>query len=306
MLKSLENPPSAGDPLFWTDFVELRALIHPDRCYSRGDLAGLLKRNRDTSHNRDTADEARWRDLITFAGTRAVNFGDSYPFRPSPDNDTLEFVPTDSEEERAYLSLLISSLMRHVPPNHQGAVGRYFEQVSFAIFQRLMPSGTEVHPTWASGGEEARYTGPLFNKMQSIACDIRCKPNFEERDFKQSDTGDGGIDLIAWHPMGDKREGLPIAFAQCGCSKDQWTFKQLEASPSKHFRHLPVMHQWATYYFLPLDLRHSDGDWAYKSDIAQAIIVDRLRLVRLSKQYQLFGEWPELPLLKDVRELSYA
>ena len=78
--------------------------------------------------------------------------------------------------------------------------------------------------------------------MLCIAHDIRCAPNFEAKDFKPTDTGDGGIDLIAWHPMEDQREGIPLAFAQCGCSTTDWTFKQLEASPAAHRHHLPVMH----------------------------------------------------------------
>lgn len=307
MLQSLEAPPSSADPLFWTDFVELRALIHPDRCYSRGDLLGLLKRNRDTSPARSApGDEARWRDLINFAGARTQEFGLAYPFSVSDDCDTLAFSGAESVEQHAYLRLLMSSLMRHFPRTRTSEIGRFFEEVSHAVFRRLMPEGTQVHPTWASGGEEARYKGPIFEKMTMIAKDIRCSANFQERDFKPNDTGDGGIDIIAWHPMADDREGIPLAFAQCGCSKDDWKFKQLEASPAKHYRQLPAMHAWATYYFLPLDLRHADGDWAYKSDIGQAIIVDRLRLLRLSQQFNLLNEWPGLDVLDEVSRLKVA
>ena len=98
---------------------------------------------------------------------------------------------------------------------------------------------------------------------------------------------------------------MPISFAQCGCSKDEWRFKQLEASPSKHFTHLPVSHPWATYYFMPLDMRHPDGGWANASDIGQAIIVDRLRLVRLASQYSLHDTLPPLPLLNAVKGIAY-
>lgn len=306
MLLSLESPPASADPLFWTDYAELKALIHPDRCYSRGDLMGMLKRNRDTAANRSGHDESRWRDIIGFAGTRAKAFGGAYPFAISDDLDTLELQFDDSPEQTAYLQLLLSALMRHVPYNRRGEVGRFFEMASHTVFERLMPEGTQVHPTWASGGDGLRYQGTLFEKMKRVASDIGCSANFAERDFKPNDTGDGGIDIVAWHPMADEREGKPIAFAQCGCSKEDWKFKQLEASFAKHSRNLPVMHPWAAYYFMPLDLRHSDGDWAYKSDIGQAIIVDRLRLIRLSAQYKLFAEWPDMPLLDDVKVLTCA
>lgn len=304
MLLAMETPPSAADPLFWTDFVELRALVHPDRCYSRGDLAGLLHRNQDTAVNRTANHESRWDDVIRFVDTRLYEFGDAYPFRVSSDRDTLELVADTTAKNEAYLKLLLSSLMRHAPHNRRAELGRFFEQASHTVFCKLMPEGSTIHPCWASAGASAHYTGTLYNKMTRLAADIRCNPNFKARDFKPNDTGDGGIDIVAWHPMEDERDGMPMAFAQCGCSKEDWSFKLLEASPAKHYRHFPVMHRWATYYFMPLDLRHADGDWAYKSDIGEAIVVDRLRLLRLGIQNELIDSWPALPLLSEVRLLN--
>lgn len=305
MLEALESPPSNSAPLFWADYAELRALIHPDRCFSRGDLTGLERRMRGTSDHGFPV-ESRWRDLINFAGVRHHEFGDSYPFTVSDDEDTLALTCDGTIKQTTYLRLLLASLMRHVPKNERGTLARNFEETCFAIFSKLMPEGAEIRATWANGGAEAPYQGTLQQKMQQIASDLRCTANFKGRDFSAGDFGDGGIDLISWHPMADEREGMPISFAQCGCSKSDWRFKQLEASTSKHHRHLPVMHPWACYYFLPLDLRHPDGDWAFKSDIGEAIIVDRLRLIRLATQYRLHDTLPELTMLDDVSALSYS
>lgn len=305
MLDALEIPPSSSDPFFWTDFAELRALVHPDRCFSRGDLTGLERRRRDTGASH-FATETYWRNLINFAGVRAHEFGSSYPFAISDDEDTLEFHFDGSCEQTTYLQLLLASLMRHVPAASRAELARHFEQTCLSVFKKLMPEGAEVRATWAHGGEEAPYKGALFEKMRSLAEDLRCTANFKERDFKPNDSGDGGIDLISWHPMADERAGMPIAFAQCGCSKDEWRFKHLEASPAKHYAHLPTMHPWATFYFLPVDLRDADGGWAYESDIGQAIVVDRLRLVRLASQFNLHATLPMLPLLDVVRAMNYA
>lgn len=306
MLQALEDPPKTADPFFWADFAELRALVHPDRCFSRGDLASLAQRMRDTASDRGFNHETRWRDLVSFAGARGQAFGAAYPFRVSDDDDTLELAVDNNAAQRTYLQLLLASLMRHVPLTRRGELARFFEMTCHAVFSHLMPKGSEIRATWANGGAEAPYTGTLFQKMQQVAQDIRCMANFTERDFKPTDTGDGNIDLIAWHPMADTRPGIPIAFAQCGCSKDDWRFKQLEASYAKHGWRLPVMHPWAAYYFLPIDLRHADGGWAYQGDIGQAIIVDRLRILRLTSQYDLHEKLPELPLLADVQAMSYA
>jgi hypothetical protein len=302
MLQDVNVTPSKADPLFWADFVELRALIHPDWCFSRGDLAGLQQRNRDLGWGGFDV-ENRWRDISDFAGVRRLEFGDSYPFCVSDDEDTLTFEWDGRPSQRAYLALLISACLRHIEDGRRGEITRAFEETSLSVFSRLMPSGSEIHATWAHGGMAAPYQGSLHAKMLQLANDLRCKPNFEARDFKANDSGDGGIDIVAWHPMADGRDSMPIAFAQCGCSKDEWRAKQLEASPAKHYRHFPVMHPWATYYFLPQDLRWSDGDWAYKSDIGQAIIVDRLRLLKLAEQYGLFPDFPATPFVDEVMAL---
>lgn len=304
-LEALERPPNSAEPLFWCDFLELRALIHPDRCFSRGDLVGVEQRHHGTTKSENSI-ETRWHDLMNFSETRLKEFGNSYPFSISNDRDTLEFSFNETPQEMTYLRLLLAALMRHIPKSLRNELARNFEETCFMVFSKLMPSGSEIRATWASGGAEAPYRGSLFEKMKKIAEDLRCEPNFKSRDFNQKDTGDGGIDLISWHPMTDHRKGMPISFAQCGCSKDDWKFKQLEASTAKHYSHLPVMHPWACYYFLPLDFRHSDGGWAYESDLGQTIIVDRLRLIRLTNQYQLNEQLPSFDKINDILEIKYS
>jgi hypothetical protein len=196
--------------------------------------------------------------------------------------------------------------LRHVNRNHHNELTKSFEAACFSVFIRLMPQGSVFKCTGAGHTGEHSYTGNLFNKMKKIAEDIRCTANFKESDFKPKDSGDGGIDLLAWHPMGDNSPGMPIAFAQCGCSKEDWSFKQLEASPAKHRTRLPVMHTWSTYYFLPLDLRDQSGGWARASDIGEAIIVDRHRLLKLIDQYQLSKEMPDWLIVEKALALSIA
>ena len=288
----MEIPPSSSDIFLWTDYIELLAITHPDRCYSKGDLSGLARRIK-SSTKRVINYEERWRDIINFAGTRHEAFAEFYPFNISADQDTVSFDFKKSPEHQSYVGLLIASSLRRVAVG-MSDITLQFEEASLEVFKSLQPIGAEVHATWAGAGADAKYQGNLYKKMQAIAADLRCKQNFEVADFNERDTGDGGIDLIAWHPMEDIREGMPISFAQCGCSKSDWTFKHVEAHPIKHRRQLPVMHPWAAYYFMPLDLRRSDGDFAKKSDIGEAIIVDRLRILRLARKYDALKNFPAM------------
>ena len=297
MLQNIDVLPDGTDAFFWSDFAEFRALIHPDKCFSRGDMKRQADQNAVFDRVIDAED--RWRSLIDFCGIRCHEFKDDYPFEISPDRDTLLLRASDTPARRLYLALLIASLLRQIKNTRKNGIARAFEEACLHVFSCLMPEGSEIRATWAAGGEAAPYTGHLYEKMIAVARDIRGNPNIKPRDFKENNTGDGGIDLIAWHPMGDERKGIPIAFAQCGCSRNDWTFKQAEASPFQHGNKFSVHHEWATYYFMPLDLREFDGDWAYASKIGRVIMVDRLRMTRLAKQYSLY---PQLPAFDFVDE----
>ncbi len=304
MLADLDIPPRSGNSYEWADFAELRAVAHPDHCFSKGDLDGIARRGKDTGGGFDV--ETGWRDIINTIGNRCVVFAGSYPFTLSDDNDTIFLQNPEYEAENMYLGLLVAACMRNIVKSHQGAVARAFEQISLKVFSSLMPPGSEVRATWAQAGEDAPYVGSLYEKLIQIARDIRCNPTFKAEDFSDRNTGDGGIDIIAWHPMSDARDGIPIAFAQCGCSKDGWGHKQFDAAPARHQSRLPARHLWANYYFLPVDLRRSDGDWAHKCDLAAAIFVDRLRLLGLAAEFGLFGEMPEMPFIANALAAHYA
>lgn len=307
MLDNLESLPS-NDEFFWADFIEIRALVHPDKCFSRGDLDSVM-RAQPEENGREAARE-KWKLASDFIIQRQHIFGDSYPFRLSEDKDTLSLKSADDEEltsiQDLYLSLLLCANIKYIPRGRRAEITRSFECISLPIFKSLMPRGVVVQPNWAGGGEEAPYRGNLLEKYQAIGRDIRCQTvNFRARDFKPGDHGDGGLDIIAWHPMGDNRDSIPIAFVQCGCSQKDWVAKQLEASPAKLLSKLPVTHPWATYYFLPQDLRWMDGDWAYKADIGSAILVDRLRLINLARENDLLEQLPPRPYLNEAIEMEY-
>ena len=323
-MDTLDIPPSGSDSFLWTDFAELRALVHPDREFSQTDLEAVANRRRDLQDENEFGDfdqdayrrkkrgfnvEQRWQEIANFVRRRQDDFGDSYPFYLSEDKDTIEVKQETFEcQQVAYLGLLVASSLRLIKDNRRDEITRTFERFSYTIFSHLMPTGSVVKPTWAQGGADVSYQGSLYQKMLKIASDIRCeKPNIEQADYNSRNRGDGGIDILAWHPMADTRAGIPIAFAQCGCSPEDWRFKQSDCSWDRHHWKLPVIHPWANYYFMPLDLRRpEDGDWAYKNEIRTAIIVDRLRLLRLTSQYKLYDQLPAMPFIDEVIALRYS
>ncbi|MBK7415864.1 MAG: hypothetical protein IPJ38_12850 [Dechloromonas sp.] len=101
MLQNIDVLPDGTDAFFWSDFAEFRALIHPDKCFSRGDMKRLADQNAVFDRVIDAED--RWRSLIDFCGIRCHEFKDDYPFEISPDRDTLLLRASDTPARRLYL-----------------------------------------------------------------------------------------------------------------------------------------------------------------------------------------------------------
>lgn len=306
-LERLDILPSVTDIYSWSDYFELRSLVHPDKCYTRGDFFTLVSQLESIGQSVPDAAEV-WRDVKEFIRNRIIVFGDAYPFSIEGRDEDVIALPDEpySESQRLYLTMLICASMAYVKRagGYVQSLGRLFEECSLEIFSHLVPVGSEIHPAWAGPGGVARYTGTLPEKFRTIAKDIRAYPTFQDRDFSKNDHGDGGIDIVSWHPMGDERVAIPTALAQCGCSREAWRTKHVAASPTMLRNKLNVFHQWATYYFMPIDLRAADGDWAHKSDFGDAILVDRLRIILLAEQYGLNATMPIKTIVDEAAALN--
>lgn len=324
ILDAKMSRPNGSDLYIWCDYIELRCLVDKDRRLSRGRMQELLHDTAqmygektdadvvnpvevDQLHDGDlddldgldgmppdgghiaTRNEMRVAGWFTNLAFRAKTFGDAYPFRLSADGQELEALQVDTPLRLLYVQMLMSASLRLVPKKRHDELTESFEETSHEIFKQLMPMGWEVHRFGAKG--VSRYEGLLFDKLKALVKDLRGKLHLEAKDFKPNDRGDGGLDLVAWHPMaGDERDGLPIALAQCGCTSDGdgWSKKSLEAAPAKLRPHIHLLHPWSTYYFMPHDLTEATGtriDWQQRSNLTETIVIDRSRLIRLAKLY---------------------
>lgn len=328
ILDSKMSRPTGSDLYIWCDYIELRCLVDKDRRLSRGRMLELLDDTAQMYGEQTDADVVNPVDPVDaaipapdgdgddldvldgvppgggYVGTRnemrvagwfknlafrAKTFGDAYPFKLSADGQELEALPVDTPLRMLYVQMLISASLRLVPKTRHDELTESFEEASHEIFKQLMPMGWEVHRFGAKGA--SRYEGLLFDKLKALVNDLRGKLHLEAKDFKPNDRGDGGLDLVAWHPMaGDERDGLPVALAQCGCTSDgaEWSMKTLEASPARLKPHIHLLHPWSTYYFMPHDLTEAVGtqiDWQHRLKLTETIVIDRSRLIRLAKLY---------------------
>lgn len=311
ILHNLTSPPRAqpSELYRWCDYIELRCLTHIDRRFSRDAFAEVIEETRDTTVDIDPlaidteddgpirpegadaekdAEEEKAANYFKHFRWRKAAFGPNWPFSIDAYANEIRLKDELEPIHYLYLNLLLAASLRYSPKGRWRDLTGRFERLSLSIFRKLMPAGAQVHAFGAAEGE--RYRGHLYERLQALCRDIRGTLILKPAHFNKHDAGDGGLDIVAWHDLGDERDRIPISFAQCGCTADGWPNKMLEASPDKLSGNLHVPHKWATYYFMPLDLgTEIDGcmDWQLKNDMGSAIVIDRLRLIHLADQAEL-------------------
>lgn len=311
----------------WCDYVEMRCLIHPDRRFSRDNLvegfgeAADIDTTEYLDIGNDEGDEV-FQPLSTddtnaattdrheaFSARcfrqlhwRSKAFGADWPFVIDPADGEVKVRSGDRTARHwLYLQLLLCASLSYCPSKRRANLTGPFEALSLHVFRHLMPVGSEVHEFGT--GRAKRYTGHLYDRLVALARDLRGVFKLQREHFARNDVGDGGLDLVAWHGLGDHRDGIIAALAQCGCTADGWPLKMQSASPDRLSGQLSVGTSWATYYFMPLDLAdeiNGNMDWQQKSDMATAIVIDRLRFLRLADADALLTQGILQPAL--VRE----
>lgn len=314
--------PPLSDDYAWLDYYELMCLTSKDKSLSKGDIIEDLESIKDVapqlllmacneeyidSEEGDDEDldedsieiddrldellgrkENEARGIIYGIQFRKKYFSDWYPFDIRGDaNDEIYFSEL-TDKHKLYIQLLISSCLRMIPSTRWNELTEPFEVISHKVFSLLMPSGWEVHQFGAKGVK--RYKGSLYEKLKCLAQDIKANFVAKKRYFKPNNNADGGLDLVAWHPLCDLRSGIPAAFAQCGCTLDGWPDKSLQASPARLKNILVPLVPWTTYYFMPHDLLlEIDGrqDWQRGNDITECVFIDRLRILKLVDFYKV-------------------
>lgn len=311
LFQNLETLPRLNQTHQWADYIELLALTSEDQAFSQGglqetececedlavdmdDVDSDQESTQSADSNNDEKINRRWAEIKICLHSRCLRFGKSWPFELRED---VLYVKVDSENSlhRLYVSLLLASALRFIPDNRRKNITASLEEIGYRIFCKLMPvtqqNGADawtIKPFGAHQQITDGYQGKLFSKIAKLADDLNAKLTAEEDQFDPRDTGDGGLDVVAWHPMGDKLGHIPVAFAQCGCSLESLQHKQYEAHPVNWRNKLLPQHPQACYYFAPHDLRKNSGYW--DEQLGEVIMLDRTRILYLAKLYQLPAE----------------
>ena len=296
MLQDIDVVPKGLDATYWADYIEFRALVNVDKNFTMAEFDTAFQGNEGDTDSDDKSDPDKgrsralnkWNNALNLCRQRQKFFlPRAYPFKiPSDENDIILLKERLTGSQKAYLFLLVCSSLKYINPSKTNIIAREFEKACLSIFKYCLPEGATVKGNWANPnpGEDC-YTGTLPDKLKAIAKDIKCSGDaINEDDYDPRDTGDDGIDLVAWHGMYDDRPGIPIAVGQCGCSRTEWQFKQFEASWYRHKTTFPLISPWMNFYFCPLDLWKERGKWRKGAKIKDAVFVDRYRILKIVQE----------------------
>ena len=155
-----------------------------------------------------------------------------------------------------------------------------FEHISTLVLKAFLPSHAQVYHFGKSSYADDRYTGHLTNKLDQLASDVKCQTAYVEEDFADQDTGDGGLDVVAWVPFpgdNDNFMNIQVYLGQCAIGKD-WVGKQTDVEKMKNNIHFPL--GTVSVMFVPHDLRKENN--LFKGNrICTHIMFDRFRLMGL-------------------------
>lgn len=264
------DKPRDSDIHTLADFSELLCLVTQDRVCSRETISDQIK---DVGESK--AREADLNDCFSHLEWRSQAFGEYYPFTVDSSSKIFSAPEELTDKQRLYTLLLLCANLPFL--ENRETITDAFERVAFVALKASWPMPANIK---AFGKNETDYTGAKWERINTLATQIGGRGLCSETTFRGRDTGDGGIDLVAWLGMDEfESRNIPSALGQCACSRTDWVSKQTEISRDRLNNFIHPSHPWMQLIFIPHSFRNNHGAWAVDGEIAATIIFDRLRIL---------------------------
>jgi len=299
ILLNIDSPPSDAPfrAHYHADFIELRSLINNDMGVEVNAVIDLYesepsKAKLDNLLNLNC-------ECLGIIKYRENEYGqDHYPFHLSSANN-LQLKEDLNNAQKLYIFLLLCSCSSNLSSSHASDVRRDFERISKEVLSKYLPSNSICHIMGKSGIEEQRYKGHITDKLTLLAKDLQTSAIFESHFFSAQNSGDGGLDVVAWLPFsGDSSlKFTQFYVAQCATGRD-WTKKQDE--PDKLKKYIKTPDSFNKCLFIPYDGRNSDGRFNQQADILSDIVFDRLRMLHISDELDFINDIPSITIVNDL------
>lgn len=292
----LQRLPQSHDEHLWADYVELLCLADIDGEVSRSDVLDRVKDLMDISISDTTEDSqdigqstaqksdrwmARSKDWYRHLSYRQSAFGASYPFMVDPAGPTLIRRTPMTQRRKAYVFLLLASSLGHIGRVKWNSISASFEYLSRNALKSYMPKSARVHVFGSNIlNRSGKFSGLLWKKVKNLADELDERVLVKEAKFRPTDTGDHGLDVFGWVPIGDHQRGRLLVFAQCTSQLD-WSSKQYQSSFDNWREIISLMSKPTNMIIIPYCFRDPAGQWFDELSIVDTVLVDRVRLIHL-------------------------
>lgn len=312
-------PKEETDYNVWADYIELLAMLHPDRKLSIETIKDrLLDENDDNvkkalrqintmskkviTANIDKIAEDQFEDdndpedeqkiktaiigVVDYLKCRKSIISDYYPFEID-NRYSISLKKELNNKHKIYIILLISSLIRVITrkDGFSYRITHRFENLCEYPFSLLIPQ-LATKQFFGAGGSTEEGNEPIgqlfYDKVKSLANNLHLPlhPDFTHQSAGIHNVGDGGLDWVAWMPFADNLDMLPTYFAQCACGTD-WEDKLFDANKSKWAQFILFSYDYQLFHFIPKSYRELDNKWLNKTKLHSVILIDRFRIIEL-------------------------
>jgi hypothetical protein len=295
-IANLEKSPLQQNEYSWADYIELLAFQNPDKEMSKADLLNRIQERKDfgeiDSIAQPTApDEARRDDRLSqFVNDcfrnleyRLGAFGDAYPFILTEKGKILRRKEQMLPLNKLYTFLLLAANLKYIAVKQRNDITAMFEIISLeALKNYLSRNASTIHFGTNPYNTNSRYKGKLSKRILNLAADLNEQAKVSEEDFDSRNTGDAGLDLVAFFPFQDNVQGMLYIFCQCACTED-WESKQHDCSFQAWDNKIMFTSFFSHMVLIPFCYRNATGTWFDHLQIKKSILVDRVRLINLLK-----------------------
>ena len=323
--KPFQAPPSLKhSELFrWADYFELACLYNSDKSISKGDIycimEPLLRDSIIDKEEFESSDDCSDKDIFPPNETkndqyrffcdelfkmleyRAWVYKAFYPFKIKEGN-LLELKPSLQIKCKLYIYLLSCSNLSFFK-DAQSKLTTDFEILSKESLKRFVSSKAEIHH-FGANVRPSSYTGNLYSKIVKLAEDLNCDLIAQKEDFSSKDSGDGGLDIVAWYPFKDLKWSRFIILAQCKCS-EEWVDLRFSSSLEAWQGKIRFTNPINNMTFIPMCYRRCNGAWHKNHNVSGTILIDRQRLIDcLGDNVDFFKKYNSLKYVDEIVGLN--
>lgn len=321
--KNLSLPKLNSDPNHWADHIEFLCFISEDHYASEKQISDRIldeNSNNAIAALNDIADEdeilelvddlvdttpiaedeivddsqndsaltdkisSKVSEIFDVIFARQVHYGDDYPFYVTHNEILLK--DNLSIQQKTYLILLSSSLLRLATKSGVNKLGHLFEKLCGPVFKQLLPAHSDAYFFGSGSGEGSEFTGNLYGKVIKLCQKLHVpeSSNFTLQNIGVHNVGDGGLDWVGIFDFVDSQSSQPVFFGQCACGTTDWVDKEFDTHESKWRKYIQFVNGYLTYHFIPRNFRDNSLVWANPLDIYDVVLIDRYRILELLKK----------------------